>query len=65
MQTTPSTTWAFKDRRWTCRQCSFAYNFLDASHCEVCNCLRMQPSLSQPCTITVTEDRSTASASSL
>ncbi|XP_071056352.1 calpain-D isoform X3 [Onthophagus taurus] len=42
----------FKERRWTCVQCSFAYNLLDAGTCEICDCLR-----SESCTITVTEDR--------
>ncbi|GJQ83157.1 sol [Trypoxylus dichotomus] len=55
LKNSASPSWGFKERRWTCIQCSFAYNSLDAETCEVCYCLR-----SQPCTITVTEDRSTA-----
>lgn len=45
------------ERRWTCTQCSYAYNNLLLGKCEVCDCLR-----TQPCTITVTEDRISSSS---
>ncbi|KAB0799224.1 hypothetical protein PPYR_07104 [Photinus pyralis] len=47
-----------KERRWTCRQCSYAYNALYANNCEICSSPR-----SQPCTITVTDDTSSSSDS--
>ncbi|KAJ8922525.1 hypothetical protein NQ315_007555 [Exocentrus adspersus] len=52
------TTWTVNERRWTCRQCSFAYNGFNAEKCDICKSWRSPPSLNQPCTITVTEDRS-------
>ncbi|KAF5287888.1 hypothetical protein FQR65_LT12162 [Abscondita terminalis] len=45
-----------KERRWTCRQCSYAYNALTSNNCEICNSQR-----TQPCTITVTDDTSSTS----
>lgn len=58
LKNSPPSSWSPKERRWTCAQCSFAYNSLIVDRCEVCNCLR-----SQPCTITVTEDINTPSSS--
>lgn len=49
------------ERRWTCRQCSFAYNDINAGKCDICKCLRTPPSLNQPSTITVTQDRTAKS----
>ncbi|XP_050307838.1 calpain-D-like [Anthonomus grandis grandis] len=53
------------ERRWTCRQCSFAYNDINADKCDICKSMRTPPSLNQPSTITVTEDRTTISSSGL
>ncbi|CAG9837189.1 unnamed protein product [Diabrotica balteata] len=49
--------WVLNERRWTCRQCSFAYNGFSVEKCDICKSWRTPPSLSQPCTVTVTEDR--------
>ncbi|KAF5286769.1 hypothetical protein FQA39_LY04192 [Lamprigera yunnana] len=46
-----------KERRWTCRQCSYAYNALSANNCEICSSPR-----TQPCTITVTDDTSSSAS---
>ncbi|XP_066254122.1 calpain-D-like [Euwallacea similis] len=65
-QTNPlKTSWAINERRWTCRQCSFAYNDFNADKCDICKGLRTPPSLNQPSTITVTQDRTSTSTSGL
>ncbi|ERL93813.1 hypothetical protein D910_11099 [Dendroctonus ponderosae] len=60
-----STMWTVNERRWTCRQCSFAYNDINGDKCDICKSLRTPPSLNQPSTITVTEDRTSTSSSGL
>nr|CAH7745419.1 unnamed protein product [Callosobruchus chinensis] len=50
--------WSGNERRWTCRHCSFAYNGFSVDKCDICKSWRSPPSLNQPCTVTVTEDRS-------
>ncbi|XP_044254204.1 calpain-D-like isoform X1 [Tribolium madens] len=55
------TNWPFDKRKWTCRQCSFAYNDFNNFKCDICKGPRTRPSLNEPCTVTVTEDRSSAS----
>ncbi|XP_044748466.1 calpain-D [Coccinella septempunctata] len=54
-----SKNWSLKERKWTCQMCSFSYNSLDNDQCEICKHQRSKPSLNQPSTITVTEDRPT------
>nr|CAI5835043.1 unnamed protein product [Callosobruchus analis] len=49
--------WSGNERRWTCRHCSFAYNGFSVDKCDICKSWRSPPSLNQPCTVTVTEDR--------
>ncbi|CAG9859279.1 unnamed protein product [Phyllotreta striolata] len=49
--------WSLNERRWTCRQCSFAYNGFSVDKCEICKSWKSPPSLNQPYTVTVTEDR--------
>nr|XP_023014057.1 calpain-D-like [Leptinotarsa decemlineata] len=62
---TAKLSWTVNERRWTCRQCSFAYNGFCVDKCDICKSWRSPPSLNQPCTVTVTEDRSlTGSGSS-
>ncbi|KAJ3630297.1 hypothetical protein MTP99_011499 [Tenebrio molitor] len=58
---TVTTNWPFDKRKWTCRQCSFAYNDFNNFKCDICKGPRMRPSLNEPCTVTVTEDRGSAS----
>ncbi|CAH1174104.1 unnamed protein product [Phaedon cochleariae] len=55
---TSKLSWTPNERRWTCRQCSFAYNGFSVDRCDICKSWRSPPSLNQPCTVTVTEDRS-------
>ncbi|XP_043270299.1 calpain-D-like [Venturia canescens] len=43
-------------RMWTCRQCSYAYNPLWSSACDICGSTRSPASLLQPSVITVTKD---------
>ncbi|XP_015116996.1 calpain-D [Diachasma alloeum] len=43
-------------RMWTCRKCSYAYNPLWSTGCDICSSLRTPPSLLQPSLITVTKD---------
>ncbi|XP_030753307.1 calpain-D-like isoform X2 [Sitophilus oryzae] len=57
-----TSSWPGNERRWTCRQCSFAYNDINADECDICNSLRSPPSINQPSTITVTEDRTASNA---
>lgn len=45
-------------RMWTCRKCSYAYNPLWSSGCDICGSSRSPPSLTQPSLITVTKDTS-------
>lgn len=45
-------------RMWTCRKCSYAYNPLWSSGCDICSSSRSPPSLTQPSLITVTKDTS-------
>ena len=40
-------------RMWTCRKCSYAYNPLWSTGCDICNSSRSPPSLSQPSLITL------------
>ncbi|KAG5890796.1 hypothetical protein JTB14_007190 [Gonioctena quinquepunctata] len=61
---TTKLSWSVNERRWTCRQCSFAYNGFSADKCDICKSWRSPPSLNQPCTVTVTEDRSIAGSGS-
>ncbi|XP_045479143.1 calpain-D [Harmonia axyridis] len=51
-----STNWSLKERKWTCQMCSYSYNSLDNDQCEICKDQRSKPSVSQPSTITVTDD---------
>ncbi|XP_060530957.1 calpain-D-like [Cylas formicarius] len=57
------TSWTINERRWICRQCSFAYNDLIADRCDICKSFRSPPSLNQPSTITVTEERTSSGPS--
>ncbi|XP_015509763.1 calpain-D-like [Neodiprion lecontei] len=43
-------------RMWTCRKCSYAYNPLWSTGCDICSSSRSPPSLAQPSLITVTKD---------
>ncbi|XP_012288023.1 calpain-D [Orussus abietinus] len=43
-------------RMWTCRKCSYAYNPLWSTACDICGSSRTPPSLTQPSLITVTKD---------
>ncbi|XP_024939630.1 calpain-15 isoform X3 [Cephus cinctus] len=43
-------------RMWTCRKCSYAYNPLWSTGCDICGSSRSPPSLTQPSLITVTKD---------
>ncbi|KAF7993775.1 hypothetical protein HCN44_010370 [Aphidius gifuensis] len=43
-------------RMWTCRKCSYAYNPVWSSVCDICNSSRTPASLLQPNLITVTKD---------
>ncbi|KAJ8952410.1 hypothetical protein NQ318_014502 [Aromia moschata] len=35
------TSWTVNERRWTCRQCSFAYNGFSADKCDICKKLEI------------------------
>ncbi|XP_017877293.1 calpain-D-like [Ceratina calcarata] len=48
-------------RMWTCRKCSYAYNPLWSTGCDICGSSRSPPSLMQPSLITVTKDETTCS----
>ncbi|XP_076758327.1 calpain-D isoform X1 [Xylocopa sonorina] len=48
-------------RMWTCRKCSYAYNPLWSTGCDICASSRSPPSLMQPSLITVTKDETTCS----
>ncbi|XP_011503492.1 PREDICTED: calpain-D-like [Ceratosolen solmsi marchali] len=41
-------------RMWTCKKCSYAYNPLWSSGCDICNSSRSPPTLAQPSSITLT-----------
>lgn len=60
---TSKSSWVLNERRWTCRQCSFAYNGFSVDKCDICKSWKTPPSLNQPCTVTVTEDVSICSSS--
>lgn len=44
------------ERKWTCIQCSYAYNHIWSDACDICNSARPPPSLTEPSLITVTKD---------
>lgn len=48
-------------RMWTCRKCSYAYNPLWSTGCDICGSSRSPPSLMQPSLITVTKDETNCS----
>ncbi|XP_068982820.1 calpain-D-like [Bombus flavifrons] len=48
-------------RMWTCRKCSYAYNPLWSTGCDICGSSRSPPSLMQPSLITVTKDETSCS----
>ncbi|XP_025832621.1 calpain-D-like [Agrilus planipennis] len=54
-----SSTLTFKERRWTCLQCSFAYNSLHSYRCEICSSPK-----TEHCKITVTDEHSSPNDSS-
>nr|XP_014098537.1 calpain-D isoform X1 [Bactrocera oleae] len=42
-------------RMWTCSKCSYAYNRIWTDSCEICESVRIQPTIEQPSLITVTK----------
>ncbi|KAL3267049.1 hypothetical protein HHI36_011191 [Cryptolaemus montrouzieri] len=52
--------YSVKERKWTCQMCSYSYNSLGNDQCEICKSQRTKPSVNQPSTITVTDDRTAA-----
>lgn len=48
-------------RMWTCQKCSYAYNPLWSTGCDICGSFQSPPSLTQPTLITVTKDGTSCS----
>lgn len=42
-------------RMWTCTNCSYAYNRMWTERCEICETIRLQPTVTQPSLITLTK----------
>ncbi|KAK9870980.1 hypothetical protein WA026_009940 [Henosepilachna vigintioctopunctata] len=58
----PQPSWSL-ERKWTCQMCSYSYNSIGNDQCDICKGQRSKPSLNQPSTITVTDDRTAAATS--
>ncbi|XP_076237006.1 calpain-D [Calliopsis andreniformis] len=48
-------------RMWTCQKCSYAYNPLWSTGCDICGSFQSPASLTQPSLITVTKDETSCS----